>query len=104
MTSIILTILQLIGLALAAGAAIANIVKSKGVEEVRTPSLIVGGPEKITRHLTREAKIGVRLLVAGLFVSLAARSLEQYLSHKRNTEQLALLQSSVHEARRLARS
>ena len=39
MTFIVLTILQLLGLALAAGVAIANIVKFKGVEEIKTPSL-----------------------------------------------------------------
>src|SRR5436305_408658 len=86
MTFIVLTVLQLLGLALAAGAAIANIVKSKGVEEIKTPSLIIGGADTVTRRLTREAKIGVRLLIAGLFVSLVAKSIEQYLTNKRTAE------------------
>src|ERR1017187_5062249 len=98
MTFIVLTVLQLLGLALAAGAAIANLVKAKGVEEIRTPSLIIGGPDKIIRCLTREARIGVRLLIAGLSVSLVAKSIEQYLTNERDRESQRTTGEQLHRA------
>ncbi len=86
MIIVILTILQVLGIALAAGAAIANLLKSKGIEEIRTPSLIYGGADSITRRLTREAKIGVWCLIAGVTVSLVAKIVEQYLNNKSSRE------------------
>jgi hypothetical protein len=86
MGTTLLLVLQLIGLALAAGAMVANILKSKGIEEIRTSSLIIGGPEMVTRRLTREARIGVYLIGAGLFVSFAAKVIEQYLTNQRSLQ------------------
>src|SRR5439155_8694845 len=83
MTNTILLILQLLGLLLAACAAVANFLKSKGFDEIRTPSLVIGGPDKITRRLTREARVGVCFLIGGLLVSFGAKALEQYLTSKR---------------------
>ncbi|HXC98979.1 MAG TPA: hypothetical protein VN048_06530 [Verrucomicrobiae bacterium] len=104
-----LLVLQSVALLFAAGAAVASLLKSKGFEEIETSSPIIGAPSKVTRRLTREARIGVSLVIGGLVVSFVARLIEQSLADKINSKnlqstsnQLALLQASVQEIRHLA--
>lgn len=74
---------QTIGLALAAGAATASLVKSKGFEERWIEE---EGTRWLQRRLTPEARMGVYCLIAGLLVSLIARAFEQS-ANNRHTEE-----------------
>jgi hypothetical protein len=107
--STFLLVLQAAALLFAAAAAAASLLKSKGFEETEIHSPIIGAPKKTTRRLTREAKMGVLMVSAGLVVSFAAKIIEQTTTNKRNVEnqqttsnQLVLLQTSLQELRRLA--
>lgn len=93
-----LLILKIAGFVFAAGAGIASFLKSKGFEEIETPSLIIGAPKQITRRLTREAKIGTLLLILGLLVSLVANTIDQSLNNERNAKMQNALSNQLQRA------
>jgi hypothetical protein len=78
--------LQVVGLMLAAGAATASLLKSKGIEETTLEPIIVGADPKVIRRISLPAKIGISFLVGGLLVSFVAKSLEQFMAARETTK------------------
>src|SRR5438874_13612362 len=79
-----LLVLQFVAALFAAGVGAFGFLKSKGFEEIEIRSIVIGGPSKRMRRLTKEARAGVILVCAGLLVSLAARIIEQVLAAERS--------------------